>query len=215
MDADAIIFPSPDAWERWLEDNHALSEGVWIKMAKKGAAIESVRYPEVLDVALCFGWIDARRAALDEHFFLQRFTPRRPRSPWSRINREKAERLIAEGRMRPSGMRQVDRARADGRWDAAYQGQRSATVPEDLQRELDARPQAKAFFAGLSSQNRYAILYRLQDAKRPETRARRLAKFVAMLEAGETIHPESARGAIRARRRRRDLRHRLRGQPGR
>jgi uncharacterized protein YdeI (YjbR/CyaY-like superfamily) len=175
-------------WERWLEANHALSEGVWIKMAKKNTGIESVRYPEVLESALCFGWIDGRREALDERYLLRRFTPRRPRSNWSRINREKAERLIAEGRMRPAGLAEVERARADGRWDAAYLGQRSITVPEDLQRELDARPKAKAFFAELSSQNRYAILYRLQDAKKPETRARRLARFVAMLEAGEAIH---------------------------
>jgi uncharacterized protein YdeI (YjbR/CyaY-like superfamily) len=184
-----IPFRSAVEWERWLEENHAESEGVWIKMAKKDAGIESVRYPEVLEAAHCFGWIDGRREALDERYFLQRFTPRRARSRWSRINREKAEALIADARMRPAGLAEVERARADGRWAAAYEGQRRITIPEDLQRELDARPEAGAFFAGLSSQNRYAILYRLQDAKRPETRARRLAKFLAMLEAGETIHP--------------------------
>jgi uncharacterized protein YdeI (YjbR/CyaY-like superfamily) len=184
----SIPFASPAEWEDWLEDNHALSDGVWIRMAKKNAGIESVRYPEVLESALCFGWIDGRREKLDERYFLQRFTPRRSRSKWSRINREKAERLIAEGRMRPAGLAEVERAKADGRWEAAYQGQKSSTVPDDLKRELDARPKAKAFFAELNSQNRYAILYRLQDAKKPETRARRLAKFVAMLEAGETIH---------------------------
>jgi uncharacterized protein YdeI (YjbR/CyaY-like superfamily) len=182
-------FASAAEWEEWLEDNHAVSEGVWIKMAKKGAGIESVRYPEVLESALCFGWIDGRREALDERHFLQRFTPRRPRSRWSRINRETAERLIADGRMRPAGLAELERAKADGRWEAAYEGQKSAGVPDDLQRELDARPKAKAFFAQLNSQNRYAMLYGLQDAKRPETRARRLAKFVAMLEAGETIRP--------------------------
>jgi uncharacterized protein YdeI (YjbR/CyaY-like superfamily) len=185
-------FASPPAWERWLEAHHAGSDGLWIKIAKKDTGIESVRYPEVLEVALCFGWIDGRREALDEHHFLQRFTPRRRRSRWSRINREKAERLIAEGRMRPAGAAEVERARADGRWEAAYDGQRSITVPEDLQRELDARPSAKAFFAELSSQNRYAILYRLQDAKRPQTRARRLATFLEMLEAGETLHPQAS-----------------------
>jgi uncharacterized protein YdeI (YjbR/CyaY-like superfamily) len=182
-------FPSTTEWERWLEENHAESKGVWIKMAKKGSGIDSVRYPEVLESALCFGWIDGRREPLDERYFLQRFTPRRARSRWSRINREKAERLIADGRMRPAGLGEVERARADGRWEAAYEGQRSITVPGDLQRELDARPAAKAFFAQLNSQNRYAILYRLQDAAKPETRARRLATFVAMLEAGETLHP--------------------------
>ena len=184
-----LFFASPAEWEEWLEKNHALSEGIWIKIAKKDADIESVRYPEVLESALCFGWIDARREALDGHYFLQRFTPRRRRSKWSRINRETAERLIAQRRMRSAGLTEVERAKADGRWEAAYTGQRQSTMPDDLQRELDERPKAKAFFAQLSSQNRYAILYRLQDAKRPETRARRLAKFVAMLEAGETIHP--------------------------
>jgi uncharacterized protein YdeI (YjbR/CyaY-like superfamily) len=188
-DRETIAFASFAEWERWLEANHAASDGVWIKMAKKGSGIESVGYPEVLDSALCFGWIDARREALDERHYLQRFTPRRSRSRWSRINRDKAEQLIAAGRMRPAGLAEVERARADGRWEAAYEGQKRSTVPDDLQRELDARPAAKAFFSELSSQNRYAILYRLQDAKRPETRARRLAEFVAMLEAGEKIHP--------------------------
>lgn len=184
-----IPFPSSSAWEQWLEHNHAGSEGVWVQVAKKDSGIESVRYPEVLESALCFGWIDGRREALDERYFLQRFTPRRARSKWSRINRETAERLIGEGRMGPAGLAEVERAKADGRWEAAYHGQKSITVPDDLQRELDARPKAKAFFAGLTSQNRYGILYRLQDAKKPETRARRLEKFVAMLEAGETIYP--------------------------
>jgi uncharacterized protein YdeI (YjbR/CyaY-like superfamily) len=187
-DPAAVFFASPTEWEAWLAEHHADSDGVWVKIAKRDAGIDSVRYPEVLDIALCFGWIDARREALDERYFLQRFTPRRARSNWSRINRDKAERFIAAGRMRPAGLAEVERARADGRWEAAYEGQRTSTVPEDLQRELDARPRAKAFFEQLDSQNRYAILYRLQDAKRPETRARRLAKFVAMLEAGEKIH---------------------------
>jgi uncharacterized protein YdeI (YjbR/CyaY-like superfamily) len=185
----AMPFASPAAWEAWLEDHHAESDGVWIQIAKKGSGIESISHPEALEIALCFGWIDSRREALDERHFLQRYTPRRPRGRWSRINRDKAERLIADGRMRPAGLAEVERAKADGRWDAAYAGQREAGVPDDLQRELDARPAAKAFFAGLSSQNRYAILYRLHDAKKPETRARRLAAFVAMLEAGETIYP--------------------------
>jgi uncharacterized protein YdeI (YjbR/CyaY-like superfamily) len=184
-----IAFPSPAAWERWLAENHHASDGVWIKMGKKQATVESVRYPEVLECALCFGWIDGRREALDERHFLQRFTPRRASSRWSRINRDTAERLIADGSMRPAGFAEVERAKGDGRWQAAYEGQRSISVPEDLQRELDARPSAQTFFAELSSQNRYAILYRLQDAKRPQTRARRLKQCVAMLEAGETIHP--------------------------
>jgi uncharacterized protein YdeI (YjbR/CyaY-like superfamily) len=185
----AVSFASSREWEEWLEEQHAVSLGVWVKIAKRDAGIESVHYPEVLESALCFGWIDGRREALDERYFLQRFTPRQPRSKWSRINREKAELLIASGRMRPAGLTAVERAKADGRWEAAYESQKRIAVPDDLQRELDARPEAKAFFAQLSSQKRYAILYRLQDAKKPETRVRRLAKFVAMLEAGETIYP--------------------------
>lgn len=183
-----IAFASGAEWESWLEQHHADSDGVAVKIAKKGTGIATVAYPEVLDIAICYGWIDGRRNALDEQWFLQRFGPRRARSRWSRINRHRAEALIAAGRMRPVGLAEVERARADGRWYAAYDGQRTVTVPDDLQRELDARPEAAAFFAGLSSQNRYAILYRLHEARRPETRARRLAKFVAMLEAGETIH---------------------------
>lgn len=184
-----IYFASPGEWERWLEEHHAGSGGVWIKIAKKNAGIASISHAEALELALCFGWIDSRREALDERYFLQRYTPRRPSGRWSQINRAKVERLIADGRMRPAGLAEVERAKADGRWDAAYAGQRTATVPDDLRRELDARPAAKAFFAGLDSRNRYAILHRLEDAKKPETRARRLEKFVAMLEAGETIYP--------------------------
>jgi len=181
-------FSSGAEWEEWLEDHHAVADGVWVKMARKDSGIASVRHDEAIEIALCFGWIDSRREALDERYFLQRYTPRRPRGRWSQINRTKAEQLIAEGKMRPAGRAEIERAKADGRWDAAYAGVRTMAVPDDLQAELDARPDAAAFYAQLSSQNRYAILYRLQDAKKPETRARRLAKFVAMLEAGETIH---------------------------
>jgi len=188
-DQKSIRFASAAEWERWLGENHRDCDGVWIKMAKRASGVDGVRYPEVLESALCYGWIDARREALDERFFLQRFTPRRTRSRWSRINRETAERLISEGRMRPSGLAQVERAKADGRWEAAYESQARSRIPEDLERELDARPAAKASFERLNSQNRYAILYRLADAKRAETRERRLAKFVEMLEAGETIYP--------------------------
>jgi uncharacterized protein YdeI (YjbR/CyaY-like superfamily) len=182
-----VFFASPAEWEEWLEQNHESGGGVWIKMAKKASGIESVRHDEAVDVALCFGWIDGRREALDDTHFLQRFTPRRPRGRWSRINRDKVERMTAEGRMRPAGVAEVERARADGRWDAAYEGQRASKVPEDLRRELEARPRAKEFFDGLDSQSRYAFVYRLGDAKRPETRARRLEKFVAMLERGERL----------------------------
>ena len=183
-----IAFASGTEWEAWLEEHHADSPGVALKIAKKASGVASVVYPEVLDIAICFGWIDGRRNALDDQHFLQRFTPRRARSRWSQINRDKAEALIKAGRMRPAGLAEVDRAKADGRWAAAYGGQRAMPVPEDLQRELATRPEAAAFFEQLSSQNRYSILYRLHDAKRAETRARRLEKFVAMLEAGETIY---------------------------
>ena len=183
-----LAFHSDAAWEAWLEQHHATSDGVWVKIAKKGSGIPTVAYPQVLDTALCFGWIDGQRKALDDDYFLQRFTPRRARSRWSQINRDKVDALAKAGRMRPAGLAEVERAKADGRWDAAYASVRAMKVPEDLQHELDARPEAAAFFAQLSSQNRYAILYRLHDAKRPATRARRLEQFVAMLEAGETLH---------------------------
>jgi uncharacterized protein YdeI (YjbR/CyaY-like superfamily) len=182
------LFSGPWELEAWLEENHASCEGVWLKIAKKGAAEQSVTYGEALQVALCFGWIDSQKRGFDEHHFLQRFTPRRPRGRWSRINREKAEVLIEVGKMRPAGLAEVEAAKGDGRWDAAYEGQRTAKVPPDLQRELDANPTAAKFFASLNSANRYAITYRLEEAKKPETRERRLRKFVAMLKRGEKIH---------------------------
>jgi uncharacterized protein YdeI (YjbR/CyaY-like superfamily) len=185
---EVILFASPTEFEVWLEESHAASEGIWLKIAKKGSGVESVTYAEALELALCFGWIDSQKKGFDEKHFLQRFTLRRPRGKWSRINRDKAEELIAAGAMRPAGMAEVEAAKADGRWEAAYEGQRNATVPEDLQRELDRNDDAREFFATLDSANRYAIVYRLNDAKKPETRERRLRKFVAMLERGEKIH---------------------------
>src|SRR5215213_151170 len=182
------LFADPDAMEAWLEENQDSSEGLWLKIAKKGTGKRSVTYGEALELALCFGWIDSQKRGFDEEYFLQRFTPRRPRGRWSQINREKAEALIAAKRMRPTGHAEVEAAKADGRWEAAYAGQRTAEVPDDLQRELDANPAAAEFFADLDSANRYAVIYRLNDAKKPETRERRLRKFVAMLERGEKIH---------------------------
>ncbi len=149
----------------------------------------SVTYDEAVEVALCFGWIDGQKAKAGDDAWRQRFTPRGPRSKWSKINRSKAEALIERGAMKPAGMRAVELAKADGRWDAAYDAQSTATVPADLQRELRRHPKAKAFFATLDSANRYAILYRIQDAKKPETRARRIESFVAMLERHEKLHP--------------------------
>jgi uncharacterized protein YdeI (YjbR/CyaY-like superfamily) len=187
-DLPILLFRTPAELEDWLEESSDGSEGAWLKIAKKGAAEPSVTYAEALELALCFGWIDSQKRGFDETHFLQRFTPRRPRGRWSRINRDKAEALIAAGKMRPAGMVEVEAARADGRWDAAYEGQRTAGVPQDLRRALDASPAAREFFAGLDSANRYAIVYRLNDARKPETRARRLRKFIAMLERGEKIH---------------------------
>jgi uncharacterized protein YdeI (YjbR/CyaY-like superfamily) len=187
-DLPILLFTAPSDLEAWLEENHSASDGAWLKIAKKGAPVPSVTYGEALELALCFGWIDSQKRGHDEQHFLQRFTPRRPRGRWSKINREKAEILIAAGRMRPTGLAEVDAAKADGRWEAAYEGQRTAEVPADLQRELDANTAAREFFAGLDSANRYAVIYRLNDAKKPETRERRLRKFLAMFERGEKIH---------------------------
>lgn len=184
-----LTFASAAEWEAWLEANHDSSEGAWLKIAKKGSGVASVTNAEALDIGLCFGWINGRREALNDDYYLQRYTRRRPGGKWSRINVEKVVELTAAGRMRPAGFAEVERAKADGRWDAAYESPRRMGVPDDLEREFAARPAAREFFEILDSRNRYAILYRLADAKRPETRARRLAKFVAMLETGERIYP--------------------------
>ena len=189
QDLPVLGFPSRQAWAGWLDEHHESSSGIWLKFAKKGSGIESVSHAEALEEALRHGWIDGQAAKFDEDHWLQRFTPRRPRSRWSRINRDKATELIERGDMKPAGLRQVELARADGRWDAAYEAQGTATVPDDLQRELDHHPAAREAFAALDSRNRYAILYRIQDARRSETRARRIRRYVAMLERGETIHP--------------------------
>jgi uncharacterized protein YdeI (YjbR/CyaY-like superfamily) len=183
-----LLFPAAADFETWLEKNHAAPDGIWLKIAKKGASEPSVTYGEALELGLCFGWIDSQKRGLDEEHFLQRFTPRRPRGRWSKINREKAEELIEAGKMRPAGMAEVEAAKGDGRWDGAYEGQRNAVVPDDLKRELAGNTGAREFFEALDSANRYAVIYRLNDAKKPETRERRLRKFVAMLERGEKIH---------------------------
>jgi uncharacterized protein YdeI (YjbR/CyaY-like superfamily) len=183
-----VQLASPREWEAWLEEQHETARGLWLKIAKKGSGVETVTYPEALEVALCFGWIDGQKGAYDDRFWLQRFTPRGPRSKWSQINRDKVEELIAEGRMRPAGLATVEAAQADGRWEAAYEPQSRATVPDDLRRALDENPNAKDFFEALNRINRYAILYRIRDAKRPETRARNIEKFVAMLARGEKLY---------------------------
>jgi uncharacterized protein YdeI (YjbR/CyaY-like superfamily) len=188
-DLETRAFASGEEWEAWLREHHDTAPGVWIKFARKGSGIPSVTYMEALHAALCFGWIDGQARAGDESFYVQRFTPRRARSIWSKRNVTFATELIESGRMQPAGLREVERAKADGRWDAAYDAPSTATVPDDLQAALDAEPEAAAFFATLNSQNRYAILHRVQTAKKPETRARRIATFVAMLKRGERLHP--------------------------
>jgi uncharacterized protein YdeI (YjbR/CyaY-like superfamily) len=184
-----LPFESQQSWETWLQEHHTASKGIWLKIAKKESSIPSISYAEALDAALCYGWIDGQKAAFDEHYWLQKFTPRGPKSGWSKINCDKADALIAAGRVQPAGLRQIEMAKADGRWEAAYESQRTISVPDDLQRELDGNPQAKAFFGTLNSANRYAILYRIQTAKKPETRAARISKFIDMLARGEKIHP--------------------------
>jgi uncharacterized protein YdeI (YjbR/CyaY-like superfamily) len=175
-------------WEKWLDRNHESSDGVWLRLAKKGSKNPTLTYAEALEAALCYGWIDAQKRAESESAWLQRFVRRRPRSIWSKINREKALALIAAGRMKAAGMAEVTRAREDGRWDAAYDSPKTATVPTDFQKALDGSRRAKAFFKTLNAANRYAILWRLQTAKKPETRARHIEKFIQMLEKGETLH---------------------------
>lgn len=176
------------AWEEWLEDNHNHSNGVRLQIAKKNAGGSSPSYDEALDVALCYGWIDSQKESCDDVYWIQRFSPRGSKSIWSQINRDKVERLLSEGKMKLAGVEAVESAKKDGRWDAAYASQSKATIPDDLSAELDNNPQAKEFFESLNSTNRYAILFRLQSAKKPETRLKRLQQFVSMLERGEKIY---------------------------
>jgi uncharacterized protein YdeI (YjbR/CyaY-like superfamily) len=180
--------PDDARWERWLEEHHALASDAWVKIAKKGSGVTTVHYPEVLDTAICFGWIDAVRRPLDDTYFLQRFTPRGRRSKWSQVNREKALALIAAGRMRPAGHEQVQAAQTDGRWDAAYEPQSRASIPEDFQRALDAEPAAAEFFATLKGQKRYAFLYRLHNVKTQTARNRRIATYIELLRQGRTLN---------------------------
>lgn len=183
-----LTFDSQRAFRAWLKKNAGICEGIWIKFAKKGSEIVSVTYPEAVDVALCYGWIDSQVARLDEKFYLQRFTPRGRRSVWSKINCGKVARLIESGEMTAQGMKQVDAARADGRWDRAYEGPGNMMAPADFRKQLDKSARAKKFFEKLTAAYRFAILYRIQDAKRPETRVRRIEQFIAMLKQGKTIH---------------------------
>jgi uncharacterized protein YdeI (YjbR/CyaY-like superfamily) len=183
-----VQLPDQPAWRAWLEANHEAVDGVWLKFAKKAAPVRTVTYGEAVEEALCFGWIDGQARGLDEHFYLQRFTPRRKRSVWSQINREKATGLIESGRMAPAGHAQVDAAKADGRWDNAYASPSVATVPDDFERALDANPEAKGFFEGLTGMTRYAFLYRLHQVRSPERRAARIQEYVDLLSEGQTLN---------------------------
>ena len=188
-DLEKLPFASAQAWRGWLEANHASSPGVWLMIAKKGTGVTSVTYDEAVEEALCFGWIDGQRTRQDDTYFLQRFTRRTKRSPWSLINTKRVARLSQEKRMHPAGLAEVEAAKADGRWDVAYAGQAAAVVPDDLQVALDASPAAAERFTSLDSRNRFAILYRIGSVKKAETRARKIAGFVADLEQGRTPYP--------------------------
>lgn len=191
-----LLLRDVDAWRGWLQDHHAEPTGVRLVLAKKGVAEPtSITYEQALQEALCFGWIDGQVQRRDDTTYLQRFTPRRPRSAWSQTNVQRVEGLIREGRMQPAGLAQVEAAKADGRWAQAYAGQASIDVPADLAAAMAAHPQAQRLFEELDSRNRYAILYRLTTAKKPETRSKRIASYVEMLAKGETIYPRPTRGA--------------------
>jgi uncharacterized protein YdeI (YjbR/CyaY-like superfamily) len=184
-----MSFVTQHDWETWLKEHHTDTKGIWLKLAKKAAGTPSVSYAEALDSALCYGWIDGQKATFDDKYWLQKFTPRGARSIWSKVNCDKATALIAEGRMQPAGLRQVELARSDGRWEAAYESQSKITIPDDFQRELDKNQRAKEFFSTLDSANRYAILFRIQTAKKPETRSARIQKFIEMLSHHQKLHP--------------------------
>jgi uncharacterized protein YdeI (YjbR/CyaY-like superfamily) len=190
---EGFAFDSAAAWRAWLAANHSSSSGVWLSIAKKGSGVPSVTHDEAVDEALCYGWIDAQRTKGNDTHFRQRFTPRTRRSPWSKINTERVARLIRARKMRAAGMREVEAAKADGRWDAAYAGQASVAIPNDLQAALDASPGSAELFARLDSRNRYAILYRIGAVKKPDTRAKKIAGFIRDLEAGKTPYPVARR----------------------
>jgi uncharacterized protein YdeI (YjbR/CyaY-like superfamily) len=188
-DLPILAFASAADFHDWIDEHHAASSGIWLRLAKKGSGIPSVTYAEALEEALCYGWIDALAKSEGDQTYKQKFLPRAKRSIWSKINRERAEALIASGRMQPAGLAEIERAKADGRWEAAYDSASKSTVPPDLEDALRRNKKAKAFFETLNSQNRYAVLFRIQTAKKPETRAKRIAQFVEMLAKGEKLHP--------------------------
>lgn len=185
---ETLTFRSPSEFRKWLAANHRQSGGIWLRIFKKDSGVPSVTYAEALDEALCFGWIDARKERYDDSSWLQRFTRRRPKSGWSKINTQHAERLIKAGRMKAAGQAQIDAAKKDGRWTAAYDSPSTATLPKDFLAALRRNKKAKDFFKSLNKANRYAIAYRLQTAKKPETKQRRMEMILAMLARGEAFH---------------------------
>jgi uncharacterized protein YdeI (YjbR/CyaY-like superfamily) len=188
-DVPILPFASQAKWADWLARQHDKSAGVWLKLAKKDSGIPSVTYDEALEIALCYGWIDGQKKSFDEKYFLQKFTPRRPKSIWSKINTGKAERLIASGQMKPAGLKAIEAAKADGRWEQAYTSQKTIFIPKDFEAALNKNKKAKAFFKSLNSANRYSFLFRIETAKKAETRANRIRQFMEMLEKGEKFHP--------------------------
>ena len=188
-DLPTLPFATKNKWAEWLARQHHKSVGIWLKLAKKDSGIASVTYDEALEAALCYGWIDGQKKGFDDKYWLQKFTPRGPKSIWSKINTVKAEKLIASGEMKPAGLKAIELAKQDGRWEAAYESQKNISVPEDFESELNQNKKAKAFFATLNSVNRYAILFRIQTAKKAEARVRRIQQFVEMLERGEKLYP--------------------------
>ena len=188
MELPTLPFATKNKWAEWLSRQHSKSAGVWLKLSKKDSGISSVTYDEALEVALCYGWIDGQKKGFDDKYWLQKFTPRGPKSIWSKINTVKAEKLIASGEMKPAGLKAIDAAKQDGRWDAAYESQKNISIPEDFQAALNQNEKAKVFFATLNSVNRYAILFRIHNVKKAETRARRIKQFVEMLEKNEKLY---------------------------
>jgi uncharacterized protein YdeI (YjbR/CyaY-like superfamily) len=182
------LFKDQVGWTAWLEKNHRRHPGIWVRIAKKASLLESVSYPEALEIALCYGWIDGQKRPESDDTWLQRFLPRSSRSIWSKINREKAMALVESGRMKPAGLEAIEQAKASGHWERAYDSPSRARVPEDFQGALESSPKASLFFAEIDGANRYAILFRIQNAKKPETRARKIREFIQMLERRELIH---------------------------
>jgi uncharacterized protein YdeI (YjbR/CyaY-like superfamily) len=187
-DLPVILFEQKSDWEAWLDINHIESAGIWLRIAKKTSGIQSISYDEALEVALCYGWIDGQKKTYDETSWLQKFTPRKAKSIWSKINKEKAQQLIEHGQMKPAGLKAVESAKQDGRWEAAYDSFGKAEIPDDFQSELDKNAKAKAFYATLNQQNKYAILFRIQTAKKAETRKKRIMQFIDMLEKNKKLY---------------------------